>query len=184
MDNTMQIERAISTQTSESLDVLLGAFFDLNRTTDRMVSVMKNKFAMGNASDIIHHNIAHLYPLLGDKVSEIKDRYNEESVYPETHKDNRTYQNLKEMFDVLLKENLHLYELIKLTYKVAQENFDLNAMADLIELTRLFNGLMGQIYTLRDKGNELVDQFDKFDAHIHIYGIVGIPELLGNKVDD
>lgn len=167
----------ISKQTSDALDVLLGAFFDLNRTTDRMVSVMQNKFSMPKASSVIHHHIAHLYPLLADKCSEIKDRYNMTSVYPETHRDARDYENMKDMFETLLKENVNVYELIKLTYKVAEENGDFNVGADLIDIMRLFSEVVGQIYTLRDKGVELVDKFDQFDDHVTVYGIVGIPEL-------
>lgn len=174
----------ISENTSNALDVLLGAFFDLNRTTDRMVSIMQNKFAMPNAANIVHHKIAHLYPLLADKISEIKDNYNIPSVYPETHRDDRDYENTKDMFETLLNENFDAYKMIQYTYQIAQENNDLNVCSELIDFMNKFNKVIGQIYTLRDKGLELTDNFDQFDDHINVYGIVGLPELIDNQDEE
>ena len=88
--------------------------FDLNRTADRMASVMQNDWCMPNASDIFHHKLAHLYPLLADSLTEIKDRWNVSSVYGMTHEDGRDYTNLEDMFSTFLKENLEGYEMIKL----------------------------------------------------------------------
>ena len=102
----------ISQETSEALDILVGKMFDLNRSFDRAVSWMQNVFSMPQASDIVHHNLAHLFPLLADSLTEIKDRYNIPSVYPETHKDDREYENLFVMFTTLLKECSDGYEMI------------------------------------------------------------------------
>jgi murein endopeptidase len=84
----------IHEETSEALDVLYGAFFDLNATLDRVASVMLNDFSMPNAGEIVHLNISHTMPLLADVVSEIKDNYNLSSIRPEVHKDDRNYSNL------------------------------------------------------------------------------------------
>ena len=45
----------LSERTSEALDILVGQYFQLNRTFDRCVSWMEVKFAMPNAANIIHH---------------------------------------------------------------------------------------------------------------------------------
>ena len=50
---------SISIKTSEALDLLVGKAFDLNRSFDRAVSIMQNKWCMPNAANIIHHNLAH-----------------------------------------------------------------------------------------------------------------------------
>ena len=63
----------ITKETSKDLDTLYGQFFNLNSLFDRAVSVMLNDWAMVQASDIIHHKLAHLFPLMADMVSEIKD---------------------------------------------------------------------------------------------------------------
>lgn len=164
----------ISEQTSEALDELVGVFFDLNRTTDRMISIMQNIWCMPNAVSIIHPNIAHVYPLLSDKITEIKDRYNLPSVYPETHKDDRTYTNLQDMFGTLLKENEDAYKEIKLVNQIAEENGDFMVHADLVDFMQKFNLLFAQIVTLNDKAVQMPTSYDEFDRHILSWGIDGI----------
>ena len=70
--------------------------------------------------NIIHHNLAHLFPLLADLISGFKDSWNLTTVYPETHKDDRDYVNLLNMMTVLWEEVLD-YEMIKMVYKIAEE---------------------------------------------------------------
>lgn len=164
----------ISEQTSIALDELVGVFFDLNRTTDRMISVMQNEWCMPKAVSIIHPNIAHVYPLLSDKITEIKDRYNLSSVYPVTHQDDRNYTNLQDMFGTLLKENEDAYQEIKLVDKIAVENGDFMVQADLVEFMQKFNVLFSQIVTLNDKAIQMPTDYDIFDQHISEWGIDGI----------
>ena len=92
---------SISFKTSEALDLLVGKSFDLNRTFDRAVSIMQNKWCMPNAANIIHHNLAHLFPLLADVISGFKDNWSLTTVYPETHMDDRDYDNLLSMMTIL-----------------------------------------------------------------------------------
>lgn len=164
----------ISKETSNALDTLLGAFFDLNRTLDRCVSWMQNVWSMPQAADIVHHRLAHLMPLFGDKVSEIKDRYNMTSVYPATHADARQYADLSEMFEVVLEEFAEVYKIIQMTRKIVVEQDDINVLTDLYNILEGYNIIMGQIYTLRDKANQMPDQYDIFDRHISSWGIDGI----------
>lgn len=164
----------ISKETSNALDTLLGAFFDLNRTLDRCVSWMQNVWSMSQAADIVHHKLAHLMPLFSDKVSEIKDRYNMASVYPATHADARQYADLSEMFEVVLEEFAEVYKIIQMTRKIVIEQDDVNVLTDLYDILEDYNIIMGQIYTLRDKANQMPDQYDTFDRHISSWGIKGI----------
>lgn len=164
----------LNKETSESLDILYGAFFDLNATLDRVASVMLNDFSMPNASDIVHHRISHLMPILADDISTIKDNYNESSIRPMVHKDDRNYSNLKDMFETVLKEFGEVYEIIKMTDKVARENQDFNVHGDLIKFMQKFNIVIGQIITLRDKSLQLSTDFDVFDRHIDSWKIDGL----------
>lgn len=164
----------ISKETSEGLDELVGGFFDLNRTTDRMISWMTNVWCMPQAVSIIHPDIAHLYPLLADLVTEIKDRYNMTSVYPETHRDAREYRDLKDMFETLYQENADMYTMIKMVNKIANEKGDFNVHADLVGLMQKFSKLMEQIYTLKDKSEQMPTDYAKFDRQISSWGISGL----------
>ena len=164
----------ISDKTSEALDLLIGKAFDLNRSFDRAVSIMQNKWCMPNASYIIHHNLAHLFPLLADVISGFKDNWNLTTVYPETHKDDRDYSNLSVMMTILMDEVLDFYEMIKMVYKVAEEENDFNVMAMLIDFMNKISIIVSQMYTLKDKAEQMPTGWDNFDNHISEWGIKGL----------
>ena len=164
----------LSDKTSEAFDILVGKSFDLNRSFDRAVSVMQNVFSMPQASDIIHHNLAHLWPLIADEISGFKDQYNVLTYYPETHGDGRTYDNLLSMWETMLGEIEDFYEMIRMTYKVAKENDDFNACAFLMRLMRILSIVISQVITLRDKAKEMPTDYDSYDRHISSWGIDGV----------
>lgn len=165
---------SISLKTSESLDLLVGKAFDLNRSFDRAVSIMQNKWCMPNAANIIHHNLAHLFPLLADVISGFKDNWNLTTVYPETHKDDRDYSNLLDMMMILKNEVLDFYEMIKMVYKIAEEENDFNTMAMLIDFMNKLTIVVSQMYTLKDKAEQMPTDWDTFDNHISQWGINGL----------
>lgn len=174
----------LSEKTSEALDILVGKAFDLNRTFDRAVSNLQNKFSMPQAANIIHHNLAHLWPLMGDLISEFKDECNILTYYPETHGDGRVYNNLQDMMETLLQEVLDGYEMVKMTYGVAKDNGDLNACAFLMKYTRIYSIIIGQVYTLRDKAAQMPTDYDTYDAHIEEWGINGVDLSNPHAVED
>lgn len=165
---------SISLKTSESLDLLVGKAFDLNRSFDRAVSIMQNKWCMPNAANIIHHNLAHLFPLLADVISGFKDNWNLITVYPETHKDDRDYSNLLAMMTILRDEVLDFYEMIKMVYKIAEEENDFSVMAMLIDFMNKLTIVVSQMYTLKDKAEQMPTDWDTFDNHISQWGINGL----------
>jgi hypothetical protein len=164
----------LSNKTSDALDVLVGACFDMNRTMDRMTSIMQNVWSMPQAADIFHHKLAHLWPLLADEVSGFKDQYNMTTVYPETHRDGREYKNLFDMMSVLLKEVEGVYEIVRQTYYIAKENRDFNANVMLQDFMRKLTIVISQIITLRDKAERMSTDYDTYDFHIKDWGIVGV----------
>lgn len=164
----------LSNKTSDALDVLVGACFDMNRTMDRMTSIMQNVWSMPQAADIFHHKLAHLWPLLADEVSGFKDQYNMTTVYPETHRDGREYKNLFDMMSVLLKEVEGVYEIVRQTYYIAKENRDFNANVMLQDFMRKLTIVISQIITLRDKAERMPTDYDTYDFRIKDWGIVGV----------
>lgn len=164
----------LSKRTSAAFDELVGAFFDLNRTVDAMCSVLLNKWCMPQAENILHHKHAHLYPLLADEFSEFKADCNMKTAYPQTHQDSRDYSNLLDMMDTYLKEVLEVYEMLKMVYKLAKEEGDLNACAMIINFMPKMTKVIGQVYTLRDKAEQMPTDYDKYDYHIATWGIVGL----------
>jgi hypothetical protein len=173
----------INQRTSDSLDILYGEFFNINSLFDNAVSFMLNEWAMVQANDIIHHRLAHLFPLLADKISEIKDDYDVRSIRPEVPQHNETYSNLREMFDALYNECEAAYEMIIMTNKIAMEEGDINVHAGLMEFMRMYSKTIGQVITLKNKAEQMPNDFDTFDFRIKDWGIVGIPELLDPEED-
>ena len=163
----------ITKETNKDLDTLYGQFFNLNSLFDRAVSVMLNDWAMVQASDIIHHKLAHLFPLMADMVSEIKDDFDESSVRPEVMPHTEVYDGLADMFDRLLDECVATYDMIRLANKGALERDDINVHAELMFLMRSFNKVIGQVITLNNKAHQISD-FDTFDFRIKDWGIVGL----------
>jgi hypothetical protein len=164
----------ISKETSDALDLLYGQFFDLNATLDVVASTLQNAFSMPKAADIVHHKISHLMPLLADKISEIKDNYNIRSIRPSVHEDRREYSDLYVMFQTVLDEFESTYKMIVAVQEVSIKSGDKNVLNDLQRFMCVFNKVMGQIYTLRDKAEQLPRDFDTYDAHIDRWGIVGV----------
>lgn len=164
----------ISKKTSEALDILYGQFFNLNSLCDNAVSLMLNDWAMVQASDIIHHKLCHLFPVMADKISEIKDNYDERSIRPAVPEHKETYNDLADMFNTLYETFDDTYQMIKMVNSIALEEGDLNVHADLMSFLRDFNVVIGQIITLKNKAEQFPTDFDRFDFHIKDWGIVGL----------
>ena len=163
----------ISEETSKALDLLYNQFFNLNSVYDNAVSFMLNEWCMPNASEIIHKNLAHTFPVMADMISEIKDNYDEKSIRTAVPTHDEEYSTLSEMMDNLYVYCANTYEMIKMASKVAMDNGDLNVLSDLVGFTSTFNKIMGQVITLKGKAEQITD-FDKFDRHIDKWGIVGL----------
>ena len=166
----------ISKQSDEALNTLYGAFFDLNATLDVCVSYMLNVWAMPQASDLVHQNLAHTAPKMADFVSEIKDNYNLRSIRPQVHEDTRSYNNLQDMFETVLQEYSDVYQMMKMVDKIAHENGDFMVHADIVKLMQLFSKVIGVVITLRDKASQMPNDYDEFDRHSTSWGIEKVAE--------
>lgn len=166
----------ISQETSHALDLLYNKFFDLNSLFDNAVSYMLNVWCMPNASEIIHLNLAHTFPLMADSISEIKDNYDERSTRTELPNHDEEYGDIADMMNLLYENCENTYELIKATFNIAMEHNDVNVVCDLSEFQKSFNKIIGQVITLKNKADQMPTEYDKFDRHIDKWGIVGLGE--------
>lgn len=57
---------------NEMINKLMQSMFNANAIADNIAYQLENVFFMPNASDIVHHNFAHLFPVLADKVNKIQ----------------------------------------------------------------------------------------------------------------
>jgi hypothetical protein len=78
------------------------------------------------------------------------------------------------MMTVLWEEVLDYYEMIKMVYKNAEEEGDLNVMTMLVDFMNKLTIVVSQVYTLKDKAEQMPTNFDTFDNHISQWGINGV----------
>jgi hypothetical protein len=64
--------------------------------------------------------------------------------------------------------------MIKLAYKVAQEENDFNVQADLVDFMQDYNKVVSQCITLHDKAEQMPNNFVQFDQYFDKFGIVGL----------
>ena len=166
----------LSQETSKALDLLYNKFFDLNSLFDNAVSYMLNVWCMPNASNTIHINLAHTFPVMADKISEIKDNYDERSTRMALEAHDEEYENLMDMMSMLYDSCANAYDMLKATFNIAMEHNDVNAVCDLADFQRDFNKIIGQVQTLKNKAEQMPMEYDKFDRHIDKWGIVGLGE--------
>lgn len=164
----------ISEETSKALDVLYNQFFNLNAVYDNAVSYMLNVWCMPNASEIIHKNLAHAFPVMADMISEIKDNYDVRSIRTEISRHDEEYEDLSDMMNTLYDYCESVYKILQQTSRIAMDNNDLNVLCDLVQFTNTFNKIIGQVITLQNKAEQMPTEYDRFDRHIDKWGIVGL----------
>lgn len=162
----------ISDETQEKLNLLIQRMFQHNRTWDNFLGFSGVEWAFNNFNKVYHKGLAHLYPLLADKVSDILLRYNVTPKYYETKEDTRIYASMLDFFNTNINEHKETYELIKDGINTATVNGDLNVESDLKALLRMFNHFMEQAITLRDKaqiyGEDNKAMFDGFCDQFYV----------------
>nr|DAH50349.1 MAG TPA: hypothetical protein [Caudoviricetes sp.] len=154
----------ISEETQEKLNLLIQRFFQHNRSWDNFLGFSNVEWALNHFSEVFHHGLAHLYPLLADVVADIELRYNVVPKYYTTQKDTRIYGSMLEFFNININEHIETYGIIKDAINTATVNGDLNVEADLKSLLRQFNHFMEQAILLRDKAEIYKDNLAMFDG--------------------
>ena len=92
-------EGLISKKMKESLEKIISHCFYNNRMLDRICSILSVTFVMPITSNILHHNLAHLYPLLADKISDYMDSRDCTTIYGETPTGDQDYDTVLDCFN-------------------------------------------------------------------------------------
>lgn len=169
-------EGLLTNDIKSSLEDIIKHCFYANRILDRICSILSVKFIMSNTSNIIHHNLAHRYPILADGISDYMDTRDCTTIYGETPIGNQDYDDYLECFNKILEINLDLEKRVKEAIDVARNNNDYTTkvylekyLLDIIPITK-------DILLLVDKaemyGNNKLSMM-KFDHDISEFGIFG-----------
>ena len=169
-------EGLISKEMKVSLEKIISHCFYNNRILDRMCSILSVTFVMPITSNILHHNLAHWYPLLADDISDYMDSRDCTTIYGETPIGDQEYDTVLDCFNKILEINLRLESLIKESIVLAQSINDYSTKVYLERFLLKILPITKDILLLLDKA-EMYGNSDmslmKLDHDIVSFGIFG-----------
>ncbi len=111
--------KLINDEITRGLNDIAGLLFVGNAIADNAVYQLSVKFVMPNTTEIVHLKFAHELPLLADKISDYADSRNVYLYRPVVPKQDKEYQNTKDIFVDLLKYMTDLESVVK-TVKIGR----------------------------------------------------------------
>lgn len=156
----------VSEATQKALIEIIGQCFRENRYLDRLVSILGVKFAYNNTANLIHHGIAHYFPVLSDEIGEkCLERYNIPVYYEATPSGGQDYSSANEIIKDLEGRMIDFQSALMGVCKIAQDNNDIHVYVDMLDMLEDFNKIVEQVILLSDK----IDAYNgsmSYDAHI------------------
>ena len=107
----MMGEGLLSLDVKNALEKIVEHCFYSNRILDIIVSILSVSFVMPITATAIHHNLAHLYPLLADEISDYMADRDSTTIYGATPTGDQKYENYIECLRKALELNLELEKL-------------------------------------------------------------------------
>lgn len=157
----------VNKETISGLYELIKECFVYNRLVDRMVSVLGVKFACNNSADLIHHGIAHYFPVLSDEIGErCLERYNIDVIYGATPAGDADYNSVEQILTDLEEYTISFQSMMMGVCKIALDHYDYQVFADLQDLLKDYNKIVEQTILLKDKIGIYGSNIASFDAHI------------------
>lgn len=163
-------------ETIEKAQEVVRICFEANAKVDTIVNRLDVVFNMPKASEIVHHKIAHVYPVaFGDKITEFLSKRGIKVNYGNIPLQNKDYSNILECFTDIVITQREIENAVIDTIKTAEVNGDIDIKIFfenfLVETVVLHTK---QAYILQNKAGEYIasDIVALFDAHIDTFIIV------------
>ena len=137
--------------------------FQMNALVDRMVYVLQVKFAMVQASDKLHHELAHHYPLIADRLADPLLDFNEDVFRPSVEEESKDYADMVSIFEELLTETIVLNGMLRDAREAADEAGDSNIRVAMDKIIDTFQPYIKQAIILRDKAVLYAGDIKDFD---------------------
>lgn len=169
-------EGLITKDIKASLEKIVSHCFYNNRIADRICSILSVTFVMPITSNIIHHKLAHIYPLLADDVTDYMDSRDCTSIYGATPAGDQMYDTYLDCFNKLLENHLKLEELIYEAINKCISANDYSTKVFLESYLRKVTKVTSDILLLVSKAEMYGDSdmnMMKFDADIEDFEIFG-----------
>ena len=139
----------ISNEIKMELDRLGQKFFWMNKKLVRMKSVL------------VHHQLAHSYPLLADQVNDIEENFNYDVNYLGVEGANEDYEDVDELINQLYEWTLETNDFLQKVKLDARDAGNHNVYDLLTPLSREYSKYVANAILLVDKkkqyGNHLYD---------------------------
>lgn len=159
----------ISDRTKHAIDLCVQRMFYMNRVMDNLVSNMAVNWSMYKAANLVHENLAHLYPLIADKFSEIQQKFNKRTFYLETPADTTEYSTMSDGFQRALDELMISNDTIIDAIEIAREEGDINVKILLEDILEDMAPVIEQHILLVDKAKQYGDNYTSFDKQIDAF---------------
>lgn len=145
----------ISPELNDRLDNLVAEMFYMNRVWDAALSKLNVDFVMSNFESTFHSGVAHKFPLIADKISEIQSVYNNITTYKATPQGRNDYGSPLDFFEFNLEETIRIAKMISATCGEIDQFEDMGAnyvvRSALLRLSRYFAVYVNQAILLKDK---------------------------------
>lgn len=176
----MEQDGLLKPEVKQALENIVGQCFMNNRYADRIASILSVSFIMPNASDEIHHRIAHMYLNKdgADAIGDYMDSRNTTTIYPATLVGNQEYGNAIDCMETLLKNQLDLEKVVqdgiekaKMVGDITTKSFLEKFLVNLIPYTSATMALVDKAnqYNISDARN-----CASFDHDINTFGLEGL----------
>jgi len=153
------------------LDEIVTKCFEGNRIMDRGMTILSVKFAMNKTESLLHPKLAHLYPLLADKVSEFQGSRNNLTFYGVTPADGSDYGKPLDFFEKILSYMNDLETLVSDVMDESREE-DPVSYVFLEGFLRELIPVTNQCLLLVDKAEFFSDQIMLFDMAVEDFIIL------------
>ena len=164
----------LTKEIKKTLEDIVGYCFYSNRILDRICSILSVSFVMPVTSDLIHHKLAHKYPLLADDISGYMDARDCTTIYGETPRGDQDYESPLDCFNKMLEINLKLERYIKEAIETSHKDSDYTTKVFLENFLLKIIPITKDILLLIDK-MEMYGDSDisimKFDHDIKDFGV-------------
>lgn len=114
-----------SEKTLASVQILFDKFFDINALLDRQVYLLDIKWNLPKYQDYLHHNVAHLMPLLADDLQSFGSLRGDLFYRGKIDEHSENYENVSKLTERFVMELSAIEDLCKNAIKVASENGDI-----------------------------------------------------------
>lgn len=171
------MEGLLSKEIKESLENIVSHCFYCNRMLDRICSLLTVTFVMSNTESILHSELAHIYPLLADDITNYMADRDCTAIYGATPAGDQNYESPLEMFNKILEIQTELEILTKKSIALSEAQLDITTKVFLEEFLRTLIPITKDILTIVDKMEmygESKSDWMKFDHDIEDFGVFGV----------